>query len=273
MSTSRAASRLTSSKKNKKSFTLLETIFAITIIGILLAIFLPTMSAIKLSAQKVKDQSNLKKIAEAWKTYTVDYGLKIKTGGASFMEAVAGGYWHDTYNTEHVLLNDPYVYVSPNDKYASKVVKEPVMHKGADGTSIYSESYTRQKNDLTATNNGIVISYCTITGLEGNIPLNTTPIAFTRGLQENGTWNATAGLYGDKGGYVVYGDGHVTWFDGSKPAKFLKWDGSDYTSDMRQALPTGTRIENGGAPSNMNQSYCDKNGVLMFMDADCIGTP
>jgi hypothetical protein len=35
------------------------------------------MSAIKLSAQKVKDQSNLQKIAEAWKECAVNRGWEI----------------------------------------------------------------------------------------------------------------------------------------------------------------------------------------------------
>jgi prepilin-type processing-associated H-X9-DG protein len=46
-------------------------------------------------------------------------------------------------------------------------------------------------------------------------------------------------LYGDKGGYVVYCDGHVAWFDGSKPARFSKWDKSGYTSNILEAKPPG----------------------------------
>jgi prepilin-type processing-associated H-X9-DG protein len=68
------------------------------------------------------------------------------------------------------------------------------------------------------------------------VPLDITPLAFTRGLKTDGTWDETAGLYGSKGGYVVFCDGHVTWYDGSKPAKFLKWDKSGYTSDIREVM-------------------------------------
>ncbi|MDR2812705.1 MAG: hypothetical protein LBB05_02905 [Puniceicoccales bacterium] len=53
----------------------------------------------------------------------------------------------------------------------------------------------------------------------------------------DGTWDEEAGLYGSKGDYVVFCDGHVTWFDGSKPAKFLKWDQSGYTSKIYEAVP------------------------------------
>ncbi|MDR1906926.1 MAG: prepilin-type N-terminal cleavage/methylation domain-containing protein, partial [Puniceicoccales bacterium] len=40
-----------SEKRKRKSFTLVEIVFTVSIIGILLAILLPAMSAIKLSAK------------------------------------------------------------------------------------------------------------------------------------------------------------------------------------------------------------------------------
>jgi prepilin-type processing-associated H-X9-DG protein len=92
---------------------------------------------------------------------------------------------------------------------------------------------------------GEVISYCLIGGLPGSIPLETTPVAFTRGLKENGLWDEKAGLYGSKGGLVAFADGHVTWFDGSKPAKFLKWDQSGYAVNIREAIPDEAYISSG----------------------------
>jgi prepilin-type processing-associated H-X9-DG protein len=90
---------------------------------------------------------------------------------------------------------------------------------------------------------GWCFSYCIIAhGPITDIPLNTTPLAFTRGLCTDGTWDEKAGLYGSKGGYVVYCDGHVMGFDDSKPAKFLKWDQSGYTSDIRYAVPLNAEI-------------------------------
>jgi prepilin-type N-terminal cleavage/methylation domain-containing protein len=59
-------------ESKSRAFTLLETVFTITIIGILLAIFLPVMSAIKLSAQKLKDASNLQKVAAAWRECAIN---------------------------------------------------------------------------------------------------------------------------------------------------------------------------------------------------------
>jgi prepilin-type processing-associated H-X9-DG protein len=99
---------------------------------------------------------------------------------------------------------------------------------------------TKVTNDIM--DNWPLLSYCLMCTLPGNVPLDTTPLGFTRGLNKNGLWDAKVGLYGSKGGYVVYCDGHVAWFDGSKAAKFIKWDKSGYTSDIRQAVPTGVII-------------------------------
>jgi prepilin-type processing-associated H-X9-DG protein len=253
-------------KSKSRAFTLLETVFTITIIGILLAIFLPVMSAIKLSAQKVRDVANLKKIAAAWREYTIERGnimnLMSVSAEASygdygnwFFWSLGGGIQNSSNNKYYpskCVLNDPNVCISPGDKYASKVIKE-YMLKGvsnAEGCSMSnSDCWTRIVNaDFNMTGNyfHLFLSYCTIANLDGSVPLATTPLAFTRGLKLDGTWDEKYGLYGSKGGYVVFCDGHVTWFDGSRPTKFLKWDQSGYSTDIRYAVPNKAKIGNGG---------------------------
>jgi hypothetical protein len=61
----------------------------------------------------------------------------------------------------------------------------------------------------------------------------------------NGKQHPDYGLYGEKGGWVVFADGHCKWLDGNKPAKFLKWDGTGYTTDIRQAVPNNAFISSG----------------------------
>jgi hypothetical protein len=60
--------------KSKKSFTFVEIVFRISVIGILLAILLPGMNPIKLAATSVKDMSNEKNIAEGWRECTINRG-------------------------------------------------------------------------------------------------------------------------------------------------------------------------------------------------------
>jgi prepilin-type N-terminal cleavage/methylation domain-containing protein len=261
---------LRDAKSKKRAFTLVEIVFTIAIIGILLAIFLPTMSAIKLAAQKVKDQSHLKTIATAWKTYTVDnnWGTIPITQheGFSWVVTLAGGSLDGTgwQGQEKCILNDPYVYVSSSDKYASKVIKEAICSPAGDANA-YLEPYARIKNAITMKTEAIPLSYCLILGLSGSVPLATTPVAFTRGLKENGKWHSKYGLYGDKGGYVVFGDGHTQWFDGSKPAKFLHWNGQEYTSDIREAVPSGALISGG---RYIATDITDDDGSLLLIQHD-----
>jgi prepilin-type processing-associated H-X9-DG protein len=263
------------SSKKKKSFTLLEIVFTIVIIGILLAIFLPVMSAVKLAAQKVKDQSNLRTIAEGWKTYTIDRNFGTFFGPhMDFVHALSGGATDTGFGMqrgwqgqEKSIINDPYVYISSGDKYASKVVKEVISSPEGGDINAYFEPYVLIKNDIT-TGSGIPFSYCLISGLSASTPLATTPIAFTRGLKANGKWHSKYGLYGDKGGYVAFCDGHVTWFDGSKPAKFLHWNGREYTSDIRETIPNNAFISSGYLA---DPDIIDGDGALLLIQHDGTG--
>ncbi|MDR2200952.1 MAG: hypothetical protein LBN94_02490, partial [Puniceicoccales bacterium] len=111
------------------------------------------------------------------------------------------------------------------------------------------------------------LSYCVVTGLPANVPLDTTPFGFTRGLKVNGKWDEKAGLYGSSGGYVIYCDGHVVWFDGSKPAKFLKWDKSGYTNDIRQAIPPSSSSYDiiTSCGGDVKNNYTSDDGSLVIL--------
>jgi Tfp pilus assembly major pilin PilA len=260
---------LRSVKNKRKSFTLVEIVFTIAIIGILLAIFLPAMSMIKLSAQKVKDQSNLKTIAKAWYECAINRGWKIDgtPGGfvVSFARQLAG---EGKTNISDIVLNDPHIYISPGDKYASKIrgqdaatAVEAISHF-KDNVIIYTLCYACTTNCLVT--DEYVFSYCFILNLPSGAPLDTTPLGFTRGLNKNGLWDEKSGLYGSKGGYVVYCDGHVVWFDGSKPAKFLKWDQSGYTSDIRETVPDSTWITCTNSINKVKSDYKGENALAII---------
>jgi prepilin-type processing-associated H-X9-DG protein len=161
---------------------------------------------------------------------------------------------------ERCIINDLNVYLSPGDKYSSKAIIDAISiaEGGDDNASL--RSGTHVTNDMGT--NCFVASYCTIAGISASVPLDTTPIAFTRGLKANGTWHSKYGLYGSKGGYVAYCDGHVAWFDGSKPAKFVKWDKSGYTTDIREAIPTGAFISSG---QYLNDNVKDSDTSLLII--------
>jgi prepilin-type processing-associated H-X9-DG protein len=183
--------------------------------------------------------------------------------GMEFTHYLSGGNLNFTtgWSAEKNLLNDPYVYISNGDKYASKVQKEVISSAGGDSNG-YCEPYIRIKNSITTATFAISLSYCTIAGFTLSASPETIPLAFTRGLKANGTWHSKYGLYGDKGGYIVYCDGHVTWYDGSKPVKFLRCDQSGYSTDVRDAVSSDALISCGHA---MCDDIKDTDNSLMIV--------
>jgi prepilin-type processing-associated H-X9-DG protein len=224
------------------------------------------MSSIKLSAQKVKDVSNLQKIAEAWRECVINRGWVLdgkedRYCVTLFMEQLAGC---GKNNVSDMILNDPQVWLSPGDKHASRLpIAAVCQFDGSSGKVTYVPWDSGLNNIENALFSGwSLVSYCFIAyGPLSNVPLATTPLAFTRGLCTDGTWDEKTGLYGSKGGYVVFCDGHVIWFDGSKPAKFLHWNGQEYTSDIRYAVPLNSEITCGH--QNM---YKGSNSKLIIWD-------
>jgi prepilin-type processing-associated H-X9-DG protein len=165
-------------------------------------------------------------------------------------------------NISDMVLNDPYVYISTGDKYASPVKRESlcmILDNGVVG--FWS---IPKVTNIIASGTGI-ISYCFVMGLPAHVPLATTPLGFTRGLREDGKWDEKVGLYGNKGGYVVYCDGHVTWFDGSKPAKFLHWNGQKYTPNIRETVPNSAWITCGH--EGMETNYMSDGSLVILYHA------
>ena len=82
----------------------------------------------------------------------------------------------------------------------------------------------------------------------GNIKMSmpaTTPVAWTRGLQPDGTW-AKHSPYGSDGGHIVFLGGNVSYFKnlGTNAAsgELVRYDGKGPTNNILEALPPGTRI-------------------------------
>jgi len=86
--------------------------------------------------------------------------------------------------------------------------------------------------------------------IAANIPPNanvkTTPVAWSRGLREDGTWTSDS-PFGGKGGIVVFLDGHSKWYDrlstSSQIDNYLVIYGTNTpTVNIREALPPGAVI-------------------------------
>jgi len=81
----------------------------------------------------------------------------------------------------------------------------------------------------------------------------TTPVIFTRGLQANGTWSATAGVYRDTGGYIAFLGGNIAFYPNISTAATSPLFSNNPTStsqtkpiDVRQAIPFNTVAASNG---------------------------
>ncbi len=69
-----------------------------------------------------------------------------------------------------------------------------------------------------------------------------TPLMWTRGLKKDGTWSAENGVFGDKGGYVVFVDGRIRWFEklsNKNGGELVKYGTREPTADIGEAVCGG----------------------------------
>ena len=103
---------------------------------------------------------------------------------------------------------------------------------------------------------GFPLSVALVSGLSPDAPASTTPVAWTRGLQSDGTWrgasDTTPGAWNDEGGYIAFADGHVEWFvnlsgeDGS--GALVNYVTKRPTKNIAEAInPTAKVLEYTGA--------------------------
>jgi prepilin-type N-terminal cleavage/methylation domain-containing protein len=232
--------------KKKNGFTLVELIVVISIVGVLMAFVLPSISGVLERSRKSNAQNCLKQIVNAYLMYREDKGdidpsTPLVTDGWG-KETVRNIKLFAMLMAQEGLLNDAHSYIFPSDSLAKSkntVQKDMIVH--ADGVT-YADCWSSD-----ADSEGFSINI--VLGLSNNCQSNTTPIAFTRGLKSDGTWDETSGVFGKKGGFVAFLDGRVKWFD-NVTGKLMKADMTDTTSNLREAIPAGATIIGGGGEVN-----------------------
>ncbi|MDR1435310.1 MAG: type II secretion system GspH family protein [Puniceicoccales bacterium] len=227
----------------RKGFTLVELLVVIGVITILVGMLIPRVEKAKESARRTSNLSSLRAIAMAYQNYSADdvdgRSIDLSDGNRKGVEwaliLARGGY-----------LNDPHMYCFAGDSGASKIVKNTIV----DGTL----------NDNDAWGGGeCEFSVYVVSGIPADAPSSTTPIAFTRGipsaandLRNSGDGTKVAkwpedGVYGSRGGQIVYLDNHVKWYDDlggtGEAGKLVAWNG-DPTNDIAKTIPSSAYILN-----------------------------
>jgi hypothetical protein len=213
----------------KRSYrrSLLEYGLALGIIALIGAAILPTVGSTcgGRGSGRTADASNLRQIGQACLIYA--QGNKDRLPQAS-----------DVWEYAELLgeiLNDPKMWVSKLDPASDNSPKLPTYILKPDTTSPgqLDPAFRKSKPCF-----AVVLGKA----LSANMPV-TTPIAWTRGLQPDGTWSTHA-PYGDKGGFIVFLGGNVAFYKDLKSAgdRLIRYDGQGETSNILEALPPGRSI-------------------------------
>ncbi len=213
------------------AFTLIELLAVIAIIGILAAVVIPTVGKVRDTAQRTVDANNLREIVKAATLYAAENDDRLP--GINLSPTTFRPSGNDATTTTHIwaaalaargLITDPEFYSSRLDPQRPQVMPTSILVTDEDGTTINPDFAS------------MVLSVELVGGLRMNHPAST-PVAFTRGLQTNGQWSATTGVYGDAGGYVALLGGSVAYYRSLEAPDQIPASNGRPTSNLLQALP------------------------------------
>ncbi|MDP2137855.1 MAG: type II secretion system protein [Candidatus Didemnitutus sp.] len=212
-------------------FTLIELLTVIAIIGILAALIFPTVGKVRETAQRTVDANNLREIVKAAQIYAADNQDRLpdpQVISAQTPPPVSGGsgvfLWAGIL-AQRGILTDPSFYFAKNDPQFNGVYPTAIV--SPTNRAVLDPSFTTDR----------VLSFEFVGGLRMSDGPNV-PVAFTRGLQTNGTWNAENGTYRNLGGHIAFLGGNVQFYPNTQEAATqLTLNNGQKGSSVLQALP------------------------------------
>ena len=237
-------------------FTLIELLTVIAIIGILAAILIPTIGAVREKAQRAVDANNLREIVKAAMVYAGDNNDRLPDPTALAAAGTVTGssnvYLWPAVLAKNNILTDPTFYFAKNDQYFAGDYPPGIVDPTSTGRKQVDTAFA-----------AAALSWEFVGGLRMGDPA-TTPVAYSRGLQSaTGTWDAASGVYKDSGGFVAYLGGNVV-FQSSTANQFTSNTSGKKVTNIRNAIPPTAKIYAVPAASGITLGTVD--GVLAERD-------
>lgn len=215
--------------------------------GLALSILLPvllmvlgiplTVSQIRSPDPLYHESMNIRQIGQASLIYAFDHRDNLPPVTVPTPDGETPATLHHVafLLAKHGGLNDPDIWIYRHDRQDFDWNAVRTVMNG-DRTGL---------NPRFAEVDKLLVDY--VTGLNTRHP-STTPIAWTRGLREDGTWDRD-GVFGGRGGHIVFMGGNVRFqknLHGDN--QLLRPDGTR-TSNILETLPPGTRVVGQGPAS------------------------
>lgn len=244
------AGRVSRRASSVAAFTLIELLTVIAIIGILAAIVIPTVGTVREKAQRAVDSNNLREILKAAQIYAGDNQDKLPDPQPtsipnSVLNTPQPAWKWPGILAKNNILTDPAFYFAKNDPAFSGVYPTFIINPTAARNQLHT-SFTNARSPSWTFTGGVKMSDAA-----------TTPVIWTRGLQANGFWSATSGVYKDTGGFIAFLGGNIAFYanttnqNPSSPSPFVS-NFATSTSQTRpvnvlQAIPFNTTTPNSSA--------------------------